>query len=69
MIQNVLQEVGGVGMYGVISVCLFFAVFGGMLLWACRMKKSLADRLGAMPLAEEASAPAQPKPSASEVSL
>ena len=26
-------------MYGVISICLFFAVFIGVLVWALRLKK------------------------------
>jgi len=30
MIQNVLSRIGGVGMYEVISICLFFAVFVGI---------------------------------------
>ena len=29
MIQNVLRNLGGIGVYGVISVCLFFAFFRG----------------------------------------
>ena len=29
MIENVLSRIGGVGVYGVISICLFFAVFVG----------------------------------------
>jgi hypothetical protein len=34
MIKNVLSDIGGVGLYGVISISLFFAVFIGMLIWA-----------------------------------
>ena len=50
MIKNVLREIGGVGLYGVISITLFFAVFIGMLLWVCGMKKSFAQRMSALPL-------------------
>ena len=50
MIKNVLSEIGGIGIYGVISICLFFAVFTGMLVWACRMKKSFAQKMSAAPL-------------------
>lgn len=50
MIKNVLSDIGGVGLYGVISICLFFAVFTGALFLSLRMKKSQADHLGALPL-------------------
>jgi hypothetical protein len=50
MIKNVLSDIGGVGVYGVISICLFFAVFTGMLIWACRMKKPYLKDMSAMPL-------------------
>lgn len=50
MIKNVLSDIGGVGLYGVISISLFFAVFIGMLLWVCGMKKSFAQHMSALPL-------------------
>jgi len=50
MIKNVLSDIGGVGIYGVISITLFFAVFTGMLIWACGMKKSFAQKMSACPL-------------------
>jgi hypothetical protein len=50
MIKNVLSEIGGVGLYGVISISLFFAVFIGMLIWVCGMKKSFAQSMSALPL-------------------
>ena len=53
MIQNVLQEVGGIGLYGVISICLFISVFGGMLVWASLLKKPFVHRMSALPLEEE----------------
>ena len=34
MIKNVLNDIGGVGLYGVVSICLFFTVFTGAMLWA-----------------------------------
>jgi hypothetical protein len=39
MIKNVLNDIGGIGLYGVISICLFFAVFTGAILRACFMKR------------------------------
>jgi hypothetical protein len=50
MIKNVLSEIGGVGLYGVISISLFFTVFIGMLIWVCLMKKSFAQSMSALPL-------------------
>ena len=50
MIKNVVSEIGGIGLYGVISICLFFAVFTGMLIWAMRMKKTVAQKMSACPL-------------------
>ena len=39
MIQNVLQHIGGIENYGVLSIVLFFLVFLGTLVWALRLKK------------------------------
>ena len=50
MIKNVLNDIGGIGLYGVISICLFFAVFTGAILRACFMKRSDVDAFGALPL-------------------
>ena len=50
MIKNVLSEIGGVGLYGVISISLFFAVFIGMLIWVCLMKQSFVQSMSALPL-------------------
>jgi hypothetical protein len=50
MIENVLSRIGGVGMYGVISICLFFAIFIGVLVWMTGLKKSYLDRMRALPL-------------------
>lgn len=54
MIANVLREIGGVGIYGVISVCLFFVVFGVALLWSLQLKKPFLQTMGALPLEDEA---------------
>jgi hypothetical protein len=50
MIKNVLTHIGGVEVYGVISICLFFAVFSAAVVLAWRMKKSVANRMSALPL-------------------
>ena len=50
MIKNVLSSIGGVEVYGVISVCLFFTVFSISVVVALRMNKAVARKLGALPL-------------------
>ena len=50
MIQNVLNGIEGVGVYGVISICIFFSFFSGMLLWAFMQKKNHLDKMGGLPL-------------------
>jgi len=53
MIQNVLRSIGGVGLYGIVSVCLFFLFFGVALIWAARLKKPFLKSMGSLPLQEE----------------
>ena len=55
MIQNVLHHIGGVGIYGVLSVCLFFAFFATVLLWALCIKKPYVDSMQQLPLDDERS--------------
>jgi hypothetical protein len=50
MIENVLSRMGGVGMYGVISILLFFAVFIGVLVWMIGLKKSYLEEMSELPL-------------------
>ncbi len=50
MIQNVLREIGGVGLYGIISVLLFFTVFSTAMWWAFSQRKQLLNQMGALPL-------------------
>lgn len=54
MIKNVLTDIGGIGLYGVISVCLFFPVFGGAMLWTCMMRKPYLNSMSNMPLEDGA---------------
>jgi hypothetical protein len=53
MIQNVLKNIGGVGIYGVISICLFFLVFAGALIWALLLKRPFLNSMSSLPLQEE----------------
>ena len=50
MIEKVLSSIGGIGVYGVISISIFFAFFTGMLVWAFCLKKSHIETMGALPL-------------------
>jgi hypothetical protein len=59
MIQNVLHHIGGIGVYGIVSVCLFFALFIGMLIWAVCLKKTYLESMRDLPLdGDETSSPA-----------
>jgi hypothetical protein len=57
MIQNVLQSIGGIGIYGIISICLFFAMFIGILIWALRLKKPYLKSMSDLPLNHDEIAP------------
>jgi hypothetical protein len=50
MVENVLSRMGGVSMYGIISICLFFAVFIGVLIWMVGLKKSYIEEMRELPL-------------------
>jgi hypothetical protein len=50
MIQNVIREMGGIAAFGIISVCLFFAVFTGAAIYAFVQRKAFCDRMCALPL-------------------
>lgn len=53
MIQNVLRHLGGIEGYGVLSVCLFFACFLGILFWALRLKRPFLKTMASLPLESE----------------
>ena len=57
MIENVLHDLGGVGIFGIVSICLFFTFFSGMLLWAARLKKPYLNSMRDLPLDGGESAP------------
>lgn len=50
MIKNILCSMDGISLYGVISICIFFGFFTGMLLWAFALKKSYLNHMGGLPL-------------------
>ena len=53
MIENVLHKMGGIGMFGIISICIFFAFFTGMLLWAACLKRNYLNQMRELPLEPE----------------
>ncbi len=57
MIKNVLSDIGGIGMYGVISICLFVAVFTGAFIWSMLLKKSELESRSMLPLEDGSIAP------------
>ena len=50
MFQNILHGIEGVDIYGVISICLFFAFFTGVLVWTGTLKKNYLKAMGDLPL-------------------
>ena len=50
MIKNVLLDIGGVGLYGIIALSIFFLFFTGMLVWVMRLKKGYVAHAENMPL-------------------
>lgn len=53
MIRNVLSDIGGVGLYGVISICLFFTTFSLTLVWALLKRRPFLNYMGSLPLADD----------------
>ena len=50
MIENMMNKMGGAGVVGVISVCLFFAVFAGVIWWTFRLKQPYLKTMQELPL-------------------
>jgi hypothetical protein len=40
----------GVSLYGIISICIFFGFFTGMLVWACLREKNYLKHMAEVPL-------------------
>lgn len=57
MIKNVISNTGGIGLYGVVSICLFITVFTGAIIRALRLKKSFVKTMSRLPLEDGAMAP------------
>jgi hypothetical protein len=57
MIEHATHNMNGIEIFGIVSICLFFVFFTGMLFWARRLKKPYLDSMQDLPLdgGEEAS--------------
>jgi hypothetical protein len=53
MIKNVLEQIGGLGIYALTSLLLFFAVFTGALIWTFLQRPSLCAKMESLPLEDE----------------
>ncbi|HVY70839.1 MAG TPA: hypothetical protein VHH73_12985 [Verrucomicrobiae bacterium] len=59
MIQKAVTAIGGIDTLGAISVCLFFVVFAGAILWTLSREKSFLAVMEAVPLDDGECAPAR----------
>ncbi len=50
MIERVVHGMGGISIFGVISLCIFCAIFTCVFFWCTRLKKPYLDTMGALPL-------------------
>jgi len=50
MVHSILKHIGGIQQYGIVSLCLFCAVFLGVLLWAFAQKKTHLDYMSRVAL-------------------
>lgn len=50
MYQNVLTNIEGIGIYGIVSICIFFGFFTGMLIWAFLQKQNYLNHMAELPL-------------------
>jgi hypothetical protein len=53
MIRNVLESINGIQIYPIISLILFLPVFGGMMLWALRLRRTYINEMGNLPLEDD----------------
>ncbi len=50
MFKNILNDIQGINLYGIVSICIFFGIFVAMLIWACALKKNYLNKMSALPL-------------------
>ena len=50
MYKEVLDKITGIGLYGIVSILIFFVFFSGMLVWSLALKKNYLSKMGSLPL-------------------
>jgi hypothetical protein len=50
MLKNILCDIDGISLYGIISICIFFSFFTGMLVWSFVLKKNYLKHMAELPL-------------------
>jgi hypothetical protein len=68
MIENIMHRMGGITGFGIISVCIFFGFFAGMLLWALCLKKSYLNTMRHLPLDNDSLTQTETESKRSEIS-
>jgi hypothetical protein len=53
MFKFILQHLGGVEQYGIVSLCLFCTIFTGVLIWAFMQRKSHLEYMSRVALDPE----------------
>ena len=48
--EKIISSMNGVGIYGIISICICFAFFTGTFLWAFTVKKNYLIHMQELPL-------------------
>ncbi len=55
MFQNILHDLGGVALYGIVSICLFFLVFTTAIVWGMTRRSTVLHEIEQLPLADDLS--------------
>ncbi len=50
MYKNVLQTIAGIGIFPIISMLIFLAVFLAAIIWVCKADKEHLQRMAELPL-------------------
>jgi len=61
MIRDILHEMGGIGAFGIASMCFFFLVFVTAIAWSLKIRRSHVDKMSRLPLEEDDAAHGEPK--------
>jgi hypothetical protein len=62
MIENVTHSIGGMSLYGILSSCLFIAVFVAVLVWTISLRQPYLKSMRELPLDGESEAHSELEP-------